>query len=571
MRFVCLTCDFDGTIARDGKVLPSTLEALGKVHSSSRKLILATGRQLDDLFAVFPEVALFDRVVAENGGVLYRPATKERIALGDPPPRKFVEELAQRGIQPLSEGQCVVATWHPHETTILQVIREMSLELQIIFNKNAVMVLPSGINKGTGVRRALGELGLSAHNTVGIGDAENDHEFFKLCECGIAVANALPALKERADYVTTQTHGAGAEEAIQLLLKNDLQDLAPRLKRHNVEFGSLENGESFCLPAYHSRLLVAGPSGSGKSTTVSALVERLIVDSYQVCLFDPEGDYDEFEKLLTLGGPDRIPTSTEVSDALGNPKQSVSVNLLGVPVADRPAFFQNLLAHVQELQGKKGRPHWVIIDEAHHVLPAELSATSGEVPEPLSNFALVTVHPDLVSPLILKAVNGIVAVGRDPQTVLDHFNKGAHTAYRLNGTQPGQGFSDTMVWLFEQQAGPRYVKVKPAEGERRRHQRKYAAGELGEDKSFYFRGADGKLNLRAQNMNIFTQIAEGVDDETWSYHLSQGDYSRWLHDAIKDKELAGIVGKIEKNGKLNASESRAQVIDAIRKNYTAPA
>lgn len=571
MRYVCLTCDFDGTIARDGKVMPSTLEELGRVRSSSRKLILATGRQLDDLFAVFPEVTLFDRVVAENGGVLYRPSSKERIVLGDPPPRRFVEELARRGVEPVSEGQCVVATWHPHETTILQVIREMSLELQIIFNKNAVMVLPSGINKGTGVRRALSELGLSAHNTVGMGDAENDHEFFKVCECGVAVANALPALKERADYVTAQSHGAGVEEAIQLLLENDLQDLAPRLKRHDLELGCTENGEPFFLPAYHSRFLIAGPSGSGKSTTVSAIVERLMAVNYQVCLFDPEGDYDEFEKLLTLGGPDRIPTSTEVSDALGNPKQSVSVNLLGVPVADRPSFFQSLLAHVQETQLKKGRPHWVIIDEAHHVLPAELSAMPGGVPEHLSNFVLVTVHPDLVSPVVLKAVNGIIAVGRDPQIVLDHFNKGARTSYRLNDSKSAEDQTYTMVWLLAQQLGPSFVKVKPAEGERRRHQRKYAAGELGEDKSFYFRGADGKLNLRAQNMNIFAQLAEGVDEDTWSFHLAEGDYSRWLRDAIKDKELAETVARIENNASLSAKESRAQVIGAIRKNYTAPA
>ena len=572
MRFACFTCDFDGTIARDGQVSPSTLDALSKVRASGRKLILATGRELDDLLHVFSETSLFDRVVVENGGVLYRPAMKERVVLAEPPPRKFIEELKRRGVQPLSEGHCIVATWHPNETVVLDVIREMSLELQIIFNKNAVMVLPSGVNKGTGVKLALKELGLSPHNVVGIGDAENDHEFLKLCECRMVVGNALPALKERADWVSEQTHGEGAEEAIQLLLKNDLEDLVPRLKRHEIELGWLESGEPFYLPVYGSRLLIAGPSGSGKSTTVSALVERLVAAKYQVCLFDPEGDYDEFAPLTALGGTDHKPSTAEVTEALNKPGQSLSINLLGVSLADRPAVFQSLLAYVQDLRSRTGRPHWIVIDEAHHLLPADLGVGGTTAPKDLNNFALITVHPDHVSPGILAQVKGIIAVGNTPQTMIDQFNEAAEKEYRLDPSAAVPRESgEVIVWIFSDPAGAQLVKLKPAESERKRHQRKYASGELGEDKSFYFRGVDGKLNLRAQNMNLFAQMAEGLDEETWKFHLLHGDYSRWLRDAIKDKDLAGIVAGIEQDSKLSAAESRQQVIEAIRKNYTASA
>ena len=219
MRYVCLTCDYDGTLARNGGVASSTIQGLEKVRASGRKLILATGRELDDLLKVFPDVSLFDRVVAENGGLLYRPSSKQQVLLSEPPSKKFVEELSRRGVQPLSVGRCVVATWHPNETTVLDVIREMNLELQIIFNKNAVMILPSGVNKGTGLQAALNELQLSYHNVVGVGDAENDHAFMSVCEACVAVSNALPGLKERADWVTAHSHGAGVEEVIQGLLK----------------------------------------------------------------------------------------------------------------------------------------------------------------------------------------------------------------------------------------------------------------------------------------------------------------------------------------------------------------
>jgi len=572
MRYVCLTCDYDGTIARNGRVAQTTLQALEKVRSSGRRLILATGRELDDLIAVFPEVSLFERIVAENGGLLYRPASKEQVLLADPPPAEFVEELARRGVEPLSVGRCVVATWHPHETTVLEVIHTMSLELQIIFNKNAVMVLPSGINKGTGLRVALNELGLSPHNVVGVGDAENDHAFLGLCECGVAVGNALPALKERADWVTAHSHGAGVEEVIQALLQNDLRDLEPRLKRHEILLGSAENAQPLSLPAYGSRLLVAGPSGSGKSTVVSALVERLVASEYQVCLFDPEGDYDEFENLMTLGGPQRAPSVSEILEILNNPSRSLSINMLGVPLADRPSFFQSTLARVQELRFKTGHPHWVVIDEAHHVLPAELGGADIAVPKDLETFALVTVHPDLVSPSILKSVGGIIAVGREPQKVVGGFNKGAGSNLQFpRSSQASDHNGYVLVWLLPDVGGPSFVKVEPGKGQRRRHQRKYAAGELGEDRSFYFRGPHGKLNLRAQNMTLFAQLAEGLDEGTWSFHLSQGDYSRWLRDTIKDEDIAEMVAAIERDGKLSATDSRRQILEAIRKHYTAPA
>lgn len=225
MRYLCLTCDYDGTIAHDGVCAPSTVEALKLVSASGRKLVLATGRDLAELQQVFPELSIFDRVVAENGALLYRPATNDQKVLAEPPSARFVEELRRRGVSPLHVGHSIVATWHPFETIVLEVIREQGLELQVIFNKNAVMVLPSGINKASGLKVALDELGLSRHNTVGVGDAENDHIFLGMCECSVAVANALPSLKERADWVTSRANGAGVEELIEKLLADDLASL----------------------------------------------------------------------------------------------------------------------------------------------------------------------------------------------------------------------------------------------------------------------------------------------------------------------------------------------------------
>jgi len=233
MRYHALACDYDGTIAWDGEVRENTILALEEVRKSGRKLILVTGRELDDLVKVFPRIDLFDRVVAENGALLYRPATREERLLAQRPPDEFWQELIKRGAERVSVGRVIVATWRPHETTAVELFRDLGLELQIIFNKGAVMILPSGVNKATGLNVALTELGLSSHNVVGIGDAENDHAFLALCECSVAVENALDSLKERVDWVTKQGHGDGTIELIEALVATDLGFLEDRL-RHKL-------------------------------------------------------------------------------------------------------------------------------------------------------------------------------------------------------------------------------------------------------------------------------------------------------------------------------------------------
>jgi len=156
--------------------------------------------------------------------VLYRPASGDRRVLAERPPEAFIRALRERQVQPLTVGDAIVATHRTADTTVLEVIAAMGLELQLIFNRESMMILPSGVNKATGLSAALAELELSPHNVVGIGDAENDEAFLTLCECGVAVANAIPALKGSADLVTTAEAGDGVVEIARRLLETDLAD-----------------------------------------------------------------------------------------------------------------------------------------------------------------------------------------------------------------------------------------------------------------------------------------------------------------------------------------------------------
>jgi hypothetical protein len=220
MRFLAIASDYDGTLARDGRVDRDTLAGLERVRESGRKLILVTGRELPSLREVFSSLHLFDWIVAENGALLHRPATGEEQPLCPPASSELVASLRKQGM-PLSVGRCVVATVRPHEAAVVRAIQELNLNLQVIFNKEAVMILPRGTNKGTGLAAVLAELGIARECVVGIGDAENDHELLSFCGCSVAVANAIPALKQRADVVTGGSYGAGVMEVIRQLIEAD--------------------------------------------------------------------------------------------------------------------------------------------------------------------------------------------------------------------------------------------------------------------------------------------------------------------------------------------------------------
>ncbi|HEU0030679.1 MAG TPA: HAD-IIB family hydrolase [Kofleriaceae bacterium] len=566
MRYHALAADYDGTLAHHGRIDDDTWSALRRLRESGRKLIMVTGRQLEELLGLLDHPELFDRIVAENGALVYEPATKEIRSSCEPPPPEFVDELRRRGVDRIAVGHAIVATWEPHQDTVLHVIHDLGLELQVIFNKGAVMVLPSGVNKATGLAQALFELGLSRHNVVGVGDAENDHALLTCCEAGVAVANALPSLKAHADVVTTADHGAGVSELIEHLLADDLAIAAPKLTRHHVLLGK-DGDRALSIDPYATNMMVCGTSGSGKSTLTTGVLERLSQRNYQFAIIDPEGDYANVELAVVLGSPTRAPLASEVLDVLKDPSRNVVVNLLGIAVEHRPEFFAELLPVLAELRTRTGRPHWLVVDEAHHLLPASW--------EPAAEMALrphgtlyVTVHPTSVAPAIIKTLDTLVAVGEQPTDSVYELSQLAEVPCPRLAAIPNGGKLGTGQALYWNIANTEttILQTEPPKMERKRHKRKYMEGNLGKTRSFYFRGPDAKLNLKAHNLQLFVHLADGVDDETWIYHLRNHDYSKWLRVEVKDDELADEVALIEQR-----EGTRAEVREAIERRYTLPA
>ncbi len=275
--------------------------------------------------------------------------------------------------------------------------------------------------KGTGLKHALAELRLSPHNAVAVGDAENDHVFLTEAELGAAVANALPTLRERADLVLRGAAHRGVEELIEQILADDLRGAAARSTRRDLPLGEDERGAPVTVKPASGPLLFAGIPRSGKSTAAKGFAERIIDAGYQCCILDPEGDWTEFERTVLIGEARRAPTVHEVVHSLSLPGEQVVVSLVAVRHDDRPRYFAALLPRIQELRASTGRPHWLMVDEAHHFLPTVAQPAQGALPADLSGVAAITVSPRELARPFLERLEAVLGVGPHAEETIAEF------------------------------------------------------------------------------------------------------------------------------------------------------
>jgi hypothetical protein len=314
--------------------------------------------------------------------------------------------------------------------------------------------------------------------------------------------------------------------------------------------------------------LIAGPSGTGKSTVAAGIVERLIKQAYQLCIVDPEGDYGTLQDIFTLGNQRHAVTVNEVLAILEDPQVNLNVNLLGIPLADRPEFFGELFPNLQAMRTRTGRPHWIVLDEAHHMLPAEWSHLGRALPHNLGETVLVTVHPAHLAPMVLSLVDLVIAVGPSPDKTMNEVAEAIGRPLAWPGSL-GHQKNWAIAWFPRAVDPPFAMEIMPGRAERIRHHRKYAEGNM-RHRSFFFRGPENRHNLRAQNLAVFSQIADGIDERDWMFHLRQGDYSRWFRTSVKDNYLADQAERIEQRQDLGPAESRKLIRSLIEARYTLP-
>ena len=413
MRYVALAAGFDGTLARDGQCDQRCIDSLRSLAATGRKLILVTGRVLRELLEIFPDARLFDYVVAENGAVMYHPATRQSAILAQAPPEILIQELQRHQVTPMSVGSSSITTLQSNEALIRDTLQKLELDFRTVANDGVLSVLPGGVDKASGVRAALKELGLSPHNLVAIGDGENDIALFALAEHAAAVRNADAALKRVADRTTHGARGDGFLELAHELIANDL---AAALPRRRIIIGKSDAGTEISFAPCRDSLLICGPLGAGKSVISESMLQQLLAHEYQCCIIEAEISRAPMPRpgVIALGEPHEAPRLTDALNVLEQPNVSVSMNLAALALETRPLFAEALLLQLQAMHDRVGRPHCVLINQAHSFL-REATMTTPRLAEMTMMYA--TAEPQLLPPPLLHSVRLIVAAGEPTEAL----------------------------------------------------------------------------------------------------------------------------------------------------------
>ena len=546
--FQVVAVDLDGTLTSGGQVSARAEDAIDQVRRNGLVVVLVTGRIGAELEVEFPQIAgHVDALVLENGAVAVIDGTTR--ALSAPVDKALDDALADRGV-PYRRGEVLVAIDGEHAATVVEVIGQLGLDCQIIRNRGALMVLPAGVTKGTGLGAVLGEMNLSPHNTVAVGDAENDLSLLGMAEIGAAVADAVPSLRQHADLVLDHAaDGAGVAELLTGPYLSGARRWCP--PRWWVDIGAFDDGTPTRIPGSQARILVTGPARSGKSYLVGLMAEQWILAGYCVVVLDPEGDHTDLQELNQVQVVDArhdLAEPTELVDTLLHPQTSIVVDLSGLAEPNKIDYLHRLRSIVEAHREEHGFPHWVIYDEAHLLGTHEEATWMRRGGYVLSSFAPKSLPANEIdsTDIVLKLTTA--------DTATEVTSRTTRRATVRFGSGPSRPFT-----LSDR----RTTHV--------RHRHKYADVALPKERRFYFQAIDGQCVPAAATMHDFRAALTHLNPQALQYHLERGDFSRWLEGTIADKDLAAQVAVWEDellaHQAAHLERIRHQLVRAVEQRY----
>lgn len=567
--FRAIALDFDGTLTDGEQPSSAVLAALAEARARGRRLVLVTGRTLRHLRAGFADVDnWFDAIVAENGAVLHTRAGSQ--VLAQPIDPALADALTGRGVR-VDRGQVLLGCSATHDHLVLEEVRRLGADYQLTRNRGALMIVPAGVTKGTGLDAALDNLGLSRHSTIAIGDAENDHTMLARCEIGVAVANAVESLKRRADIVTLAPAGKGVIE----ILRGDV--LAGRSHVHperwQISLGTYLDATPATIPASQVNILVTGGTRAGKSFLAGLIAEQLIRLAYAVVVIDVEGDHTSLGALpnvVHLGGHEPGPRTGLIRTLLSHHGTSIIADLSQLTGKERHTWYQETPPRLADLRSDRGLPHWVLIDEAHESLGQESKTPHLFAPD-RKGHCMITYHPTELSAEARNSIDILVSL---QPTTLDAEDAvvAATTAFsRLSVNDVLAAFSalPTGAGLLVRASEPGVLRPFIV-GHRRttheRHWHKYATADLPVHRRFVFRRSrESTSGHEAANLRDFHSELDVCEADIIAHHAEAHDFSRWIRGVFRDERLAAEVEQVE----AEMTTARRENVEAARRRLLA--
>lgn len=564
-----VAADYDGTLTIAKRPSDETLSAIARARAHGIAVVLVTGRILDELLSDFGDATdHFDALVVENGAEIHLPG--RCIATAGPIDTMLTDALAADRITH-RRGHIIVAASGADEHQIIDEINRAGLECQMIHNRGELMIVPPGINKGVGFATALAELGISPHDSVAVGDAENDHSLLAVAELGVAVGNAVDSLRSAADIVLTEPDGRGV-----IALLDDLIGTAEHWRhrrRPEIILGHDADGQPVCIPAHPSTIVVAASSGDGKSYLAGLIAEQLVDLSYSVLIIDPEGDHiglDTLRTAVVLGDDGPPPGPDVVVNLLKRSDACVILDLSSLTPPDRARYLQTLPATIETSRHQHGRPHWVIIDEAHYGI-AHHTPAHHEYEMAATGYCLVTWRPqDLPGPVVAatdivialtthepdpNVIDLTAAVAGEPRTTI---------AQLLTGPTGG-----IVIARRDQPHSTRCASIAPRRTEHFRHEHKYDSDGTPNQRGFWFRDDnDAPTGHVAHSLHELELELARCHNCVIRHHAPLGDFSRWIDGVFHERNLAATVAIIEHGVDADSPDAlvdhaRTQLVEAI--------
>jgi len=227
MKYDLLAIDIDGTLTNEHHLLDlDGVKAVRKAENAGIRVVLASGRTVQDMRALSQFIGTTGFVVAENGAVIYDRLTDTLEVEGS-------IENAHRAFKAIKRRfpQVELYTTLPGRLTEVVIKENIDPELlrpivkpfgiKAVATGFAIHLMQDGVNKAKGLHRGCDKFGFELKKVVAIGDGANDVEMLAECGLGIAVANAVPELKAVADYVTSKPYGEGVVEVVEKLLNGE--------------------------------------------------------------------------------------------------------------------------------------------------------------------------------------------------------------------------------------------------------------------------------------------------------------------------------------------------------------
>jgi phosphoglycolate phosphatase (TIGR01487 family) len=540
--FKLVAIDFDGTLTSGTGVAPHAIEAIEQARRSGFSVVLVSGRIEAELRADFPEIAQhLDGMVLENGAVIVINGRAQPLA--PPVDDVLAEALANRGV-PYRRGEVLLAIDGRHAATVIEAIGELGLDHQVTRNRSALMVLPAGVTKGTGLVKLLTEMDLSAHNTVAVGDAENDLSLFGIAEIGAAVADAVPSVRRGADIVLGKPDGAGVAELLTGPYLNGARRWCP--PRRWLDIGTFDDATATRIPGSQGRILVTGPAASGKSYLVGLMAERWIQANYCVLILDPEGDHVQLHELSQVQVVDsgrHLPEPAELINAL-HPASSMVVDMSGLNATSKADYMHRMRSIAEAHRERHGFPHWVIYDEAQLLGTAEQAHWARRGGYVLASFA--------------------------PASLPAHEIDSGDVVFTLTSNEADVDFRRSATVRFGSGASREFT-IADRQTTHVRHSHKYADVRLPQERRFYFHITNGEPVEPAATMRDFVTAVGHLDQQALEYHLERGDFSHWLDGTIADKELATQVAawedELEARRAADLERIRDHLLRAVEQRY----